>query len=108
MRTRKTEWELRIGEESIDFFATMVMSLLLDRADAKAKGIAPEFRERMVEALPRGLIKLHQAWRGREDPFPATVRAAEGRKVGRNERCLCGSGKKYKHCCGSPAKRPSN
>lgn len=24
-----------------------------------------------------------------------------GRKIGRNERCPCGSGKKYKHCCGS-------
>jgi preprotein translocase subunit SecA len=23
------------------------------------------------------------------------------KKLGRNERCLCGSGKKYKHCCGS-------
>ena len=21
-------------------------------------------------------------------------------KVGRNEPCICGSGKKYKHCCG--------
>ena len=25
-----------------------------------------------------------------------------GRKVGRNESCPCGSGKKYKHCCGRP------
>ena len=24
----------------------------------------------------------------------------KGRKVGRNEPCLCGSGKKYKKCCG--------
>jgi hypothetical protein len=24
-------------------------------------------------------------------------------KIGRNEPCPCGSGKKYKHCCGSPA-----
>ena len=23
------------------------------------------------------------------------------RKVGRNDKCPCGSGKKYKHCCGS-------
>jgi preprotein translocase subunit SecA len=23
-----------------------------------------------------------------------------GRRVGRNDRCPCGSGKKYKHCCG--------
>ncbi|MDD5581882.1 MAG: preprotein translocase subunit SecA [Candidatus Marinimicrobia bacterium] len=25
----------------------------------------------------------------------------EGRKIGRNEPCPCGSGKKYKHCCGA-------
>ena len=24
-----------------------------------------------------------------------------GKKIGRNEMCFCGSGKKYKHCCGS-------
>jgi len=24
----------------------------------------------------------------------------EGRKIGRNDPCPCGSGKKYKHCCG--------
>ena len=24
-----------------------------------------------------------------------------GKKIGRNEPCLCGSGKKFKHCCGS-------
>ncbi|MEA3560710.1 MAG: preprotein translocase subunit SecA [Candidatus Omnitrophota bacterium] len=27
----------------------------------------------------------------------------EGRKIGRNEPCPCGSGKKYKHCCGKSA-----
>ena len=25
----------------------------------------------------------------------------EVKKIGRNEKCPCGSGKKYKHCCGS-------
>src|SRR5580704_17166589 len=29
-------------------------------------------------------------------------------KIGRNERCPCGSGKKYKFCCGSPAAAPLN
>ena len=23
------------------------------------------------------------------------------KKIGRNDKCPCGSGKKYKHCCGS-------
>ena len=30
---------------------------------------------------------------------PTTV-VREGRKIGRNEPCPCGSGKKYKNCCG--------
>ena len=25
----------------------------------------------------------------------------QSKKIGRNDKCLCGSGKKYKHCCGS-------
>lgn len=28
------------------------------------------------------------------------LRGASRRKIGRNEKCTCGSGKKYKHCCG--------
>jgi preprotein translocase subunit SecA len=31
---------------------------------------------------------------------PATVRRSQP-KVGRNDPCPCGSGKKYKHCCGA-------
>jgi preprotein translocase subunit SecA len=31
---------------------------------------------------------------------PATPAHREGPKVGRNDPCSCGSGKKYKHCCG--------
>jgi len=26
---------------------------------------------------------------------------AQNKKIGRNDKCLCGSGKKSKHCCGS-------
>ncbi|WP_245813361.1 SEC-C metal-binding domain-containing protein [Roseovarius marisflavi] len=28
------------------------------------------------------------------------LRGAARRKAGRNEKCPCGSGKKFKHCCG--------
>ena len=27
--------------------------------------------------------------------------AIAAKKIGRNEPCFCGSGKKYKHCCGA-------
>ena len=51
----------------------------------------------------------------RDNGAPAQRRRAQGqparvetfvrkeRKIGRNELCPCGSGKKYKHCCGSAA-----
>ena len=35
------------------------------------------------------------------DERPQPVR--RGQKVGRNDPCPCGSGKKYKHCCGRNA-----
>ena len=35
---------------------------------------------------------------------PPTVRRAAS-KVGRNQPCPCGSGKKYKHCCGAQTRR---
>ena len=37
-------------------------------------------------------------------PEPVTPVVREGRKVGRNEPCPCGSGKKYKHCHGQLAR----
>ena len=64
-------------------------------------------RETLVDALPINLLRLHDVWRGRPDPFPPPPsNRYEGRKVGRNEPCPCGSGKKFKRCCGS-ADKPS-
>jgi preprotein translocase subunit SecA len=31
---------------------------------------------------------------------PKPLAPTSGKKVGRNDPCPCGSGKKYKHCCG--------
>ena len=36
----------------------------------------------------------------KEPPRQKEAVVAGGRKVGRNAPCPCGSGKKYKHCCG--------
>jgi len=35
----------------------------------------------------------------RRAPSRPEPRAADGQKVGRNDPCPCGSGKKYKKCC---------
>ncbi len=40
------------------------------------------------------------AYAGQEESKPSTVRR-EAPKIGRNDPCPCGSGKKYKKCCGA-------
>ena len=37
----------------------------------------------------------------KQKPAPRYVKPREGKKIGRNEPCSCGSGKKYKKCCGA-------
>lgn len=70
-------------------------------------------RSKFLDRLPCILLSVHHAWRGRDvSKFKQTdvnidrpTAPRVGRKIGRNEPCTCGSGKKYKRCCGSEEKR---
>jgi preprotein translocase subunit SecA len=54
------------------------------------------------QEFPRRKRKPLQMSHGGEEAKPATVRR-QGQKIGRNSPCPCGSGKKYKKCCGADA-----
>jgi preprotein translocase subunit SecA len=56
----------------------------------------PEFGAPTASAGSR--VEGGDAGRATEAPRPQTVRKAK--KIGRNDPCPCGSGKKYKKCCG--------
>ena len=56
-------------------------------------------REEEVEQMREQSSREYVLSRGEEPATSATVRR-EGKKVGRNAPCPCGSGKKYKKCCG--------
>jgi len=53
------------------------------------------------EDLGSMLLDVHRYWLARRTP--ATARR-EAPKTGRNDPCPCGSGKKFKQCCGAPHK----
>jgi uncharacterized protein len=64
----------------------------------------PEQRAALAVRFEDSVLKMHAYW------LPLRQAVAERRtaqvmstKVGRNEPCPCGSGKKFKKCCGSPA-----
>jgi uncharacterized protein len=62
-----------------------------DEADALLRS-APD-------AIPEAVIEIAQFWHAQRPPAEPVRRG--GPKVGRNDPCPCGSGKKYKHCCGA-------
>jgi hypothetical protein len=59
-----------------------------------------EAARRMLESLPSAMQGLAELGRGGADDEPARA-PARSTKVPRNVPCPCGSGRKYKHCCGA-------
>ena len=60
--------------------------------------------QRLADAIVPALVKIHSFWLGARSSVPSSVtpvRAAP--KIGRNDPCPCGSGKKFKKCCGADA-----
>ena len=92
------------GDES-DVFAEQVVRQVGERASRL------DARERELGALAERLRdkEVHlAAWEQRirtQRMSGAPDRAVTKTKVGRNERCPCGSGRKYKHCHGLAGRR---
>ena len=67
--------------------------------------ISPELREKLIVGVVAGLRQLYVMFRedrkarDTENPFSHSSRF----KAGRNDPCPCGSGKKFKACCGQRA-----
>ena len=69
----------------------------------RPKPIAPERREKVIESMAVGLGKAYRYFRQHEKPDASTDGPEPrytGSKIGRNDPCPCGSGKKYTRCCG--------
>jgi uncharacterized protein len=66
--------------------------------------ITPEKREKIIVHMAAGLVRAYRYFRQRQEVHDGTTFNVEPRrtatKVGRNELCPCGSGTKYKKCCG--------
>ena len=78
--------------ESFDLFLELIDRVNLDTVQ-KLFAIQPA-RNEEEELRPQGPVIFLN--RGDEDETPAQA----GKKIGRNDPCPCGSGKKYKRCCG--------
>jgi uncharacterized protein len=64
----------------------------------------PAMRAKLVLQIPQVVLDMHAHWLPmRLAVYERTVARSMQIKVGRNEPCPCGSGKKFKKCCGAAA-----
>ena len=67
--------------------------------------VSAEMRETLIVGAAAGVSKIYQYFEAERllgtDPLEnMTTFRRSSPKIGRNEPCPCGSGKKFKHCCG--------
>lgn len=94
--------------ESFELFSEMLENLKIDvvgilsKVQVRAEDDVEKVEEqhRKSENAPREYQHEEAEHVGGEAPASATVTARAEPKVGRNEPCPCGSGQKFKQCCG--------
>ncbi len=106
--------ELIDSEEEGGAILPMMILAHEDDPDPKLRSpaIHAQRREDLLQEMTGGLTRIYayfeserQLAAGAEaEQTPATARR-EGTKIGRNDPCPCGSGKKYKFCCGATPDR---
>ncbi|HEY3778040.1 MAG TPA: UPF0149 family protein [Rhizomicrobium sp.] len=79
--------------------------ILLCEPDAASElGLNQEDQNRMLAEAPAALthcvIEIDKFWRKHRAPIEVRTNPSTSPKTGRNEPCPCGSGRKFKKCCG--------
>ena len=87
--------------EGFDMFDQMVNDIKIDvvKLLLHLKGIQKVERKQTVKITGEGLKNTQEVKTNKTTQSNTTVRN-NGPQVGRNDLCPCGSGKKYKNCCG--------
>lgn len=89
-----------IKEDTVRFCYNVTLQTNTERKEVikAGEGRKDEYRDDgNAEATPMGAMPM-QAPKANDTRKPVTFKRM-GKKVGRNDTCPCGSGKKYKNCC---------
>lgn len=96
------EWENDMGAAmmTLSFFASRELAVAYQQETQVIEGTLEDAALAMREVFPEALEAFAGMGRSMADFTAAPPQPASSSKVGRNESCPCGSGKKYKKCCG--------
>jgi len=93
--------EARISRDTIAFLMKVQVAVEAERtADARDLSAVPLARPADGRSRREPMLTPTRGLRSATASAPALAPAMKA-KVGRNDPCPCGSGKKYKKCCGA-------
>ena len=106
-------WSRLFGEEMEGMVLTIPIAAGEVDPEWPKEPLSPEKSDELLQSLFAGAARAYRYFK--EDRLAFAQAAAQhaplepyeraGPKVGRNDPCPCGSGKKYKRCCGGPDAR---
>ncbi len=84
--------------QSYDIFDAMIENI----KENTVRGVLSQRLRKEEEVKREAVVKETGTSRGTDGTTPKKAPEKVGKKVGPNDPCPCGSGKKYKKCCGAP------
>jgi uncharacterized protein len=109
MELRKAEWAALLDDEEHGGSLVPILALAHENDPDPAvrpykEPISAERREKLIIGAAAGVMNIYKYFRRSKSTTGFVVGDPTYRaitpKVGRNDPCPCGSGKKFKHCCG--------
>ena len=103
---RHEGWAELVNDEDNGGCLVPVMMLFHEHDEdpgMRPEPINPEKREEVIVHMAAGLVTAYRYFREHRQRIPSAATSTLRQrtpKVGRNDPCPCGSGKKYKRCCG--------
>jgi len=103
-------WQALIEDEkhSVAILPITVLSGIFDEESGNTEPIVGEEREQILSLLGSSTIEIFDYWRNARKNAALAAHAAQRdpsyEKIARNAPCPCGSGKKFKQCCGKSSR----
>ncbi len=108
VKLREQEWKPFLDDPDNAAVLRPIRLLGAEEVSAEDEALVktPAQREALTQQIPASVAAMYRYWLPQskesvEETVTATFRRDQP-KTGRNDPCPCGSGKKFKKCCGAP------
>ncbi|CDI03447.1 MAG: UPF0149 family protein [Candidatus Competibacter denitrificans] len=109
VQLRSESWRELLTDDAVD--GPLLPMLILAHEhdpdpDLRPPAIAAEDREVLLQVMVAALTMIYRRFAPHRRAAAQAALPRKNPKIGRNDPCPCGSGRKYKHCCAATPSTP--